>query len=73
MGQMGTCSKGELNYVKSFILFGQSLLKYSILEPNFTLGHEMTGEVVEIGRDVETLKVGDLVAVPATSKSTFFI
>lgn len=28
------------------------------------LGHEITGEVVEIGRDVETLKLGDLVSVP---------
>ena len=29
-----------------------------------TLGHEITGEVVEVGRDVEYLKVGDLVSVP---------
>lgn len=28
------------------------------------LGHEITGEVVEVGRDVETLSVGDLVSVP---------
>lgn len=28
------------------------------------LGHEITGEVVEAGRDVETLGVGDLVSVP---------
>ena len=28
------------------------------------LGHEITGEVVEIGRDVETLQIGDLVSVP---------
>jgi glutathione-independent formaldehyde dehydrogenase len=28
------------------------------------LGHEITGEVVEVGRDVETIKVGDLVSVP---------
>src|SRR6201996_4728178 len=28
------------------------------------LGHEITGEVIEVGRDVETLKVGDLVSVP---------
>jgi glutathione-independent formaldehyde dehydrogenase len=28
------------------------------------LGHEITGEVVEVGRDVEFLKVGDLVSVP---------
>src|SRR5436853_3625581 len=28
------------------------------------LGHEITGEVVEAGRDVEFLEVGDLVSVP---------
>ena len=28
------------------------------------LGHEITGEVVEVGRDVEFTKVGDLVSVP---------
>ncbi|HTK08352.1 MAG TPA: formaldehyde dehydrogenase, glutathione-independent [Ktedonobacteraceae bacterium] len=29
-----------------------------------TLGHEITGEVVEAGRDVEFIKVGDMVSVP---------
>lgn len=28
------------------------------------LGHEITGEVIEVGSDVETLAVGDLVSVP---------
>ncbi|WP_019970303.1 formaldehyde dehydrogenase, glutathione-independent [Mycobacterium sp. 141] len=28
------------------------------------LGHEITGEIVEVGRDVEFLKVGDLCSVP---------
>ena len=28
------------------------------------LGHEITGEVIEAGRDVETLKKGDIVSVP---------
>ncbi|WP_404287873.1 formaldehyde dehydrogenase, glutathione-independent [Glutamicibacter arilaitensis] len=28
------------------------------------LGHEITGEVIEVGRDVEFLKVGDIVSVP---------
>ena len=28
------------------------------------LGHEITGEVIEVGSDVETLRVGDLVSVP---------
>ena len=29
-----------------------------------TLGHEITGEVAEVGRDVEFLKPGDIVSVP---------
>ena len=29
-----------------------------------TLGHEITGEIIEVGSDVEFLKVGDLVTVP---------
>jgi glutathione-independent formaldehyde dehydrogenase len=29
-----------------------------------TLGHEITGEVIETGRDVEYINVGDLVSVP---------
>src|SRR3954464_8842874 len=28
------------------------------------LGHEITGEVIEVGRDVEFLSVGDIVSVP---------
>jgi glutathione-independent formaldehyde dehydrogenase len=32
--------------------------------PNLVLGHEITGEVVEVGRDVEFIKVGDLCSVP---------
>ncbi len=32
--------------------------------PGLILGHEITGEVVEKGRDVERLSVGDLVSIP---------
>jgi glutathione-independent formaldehyde dehydrogenase len=32
--------------------------------PGLVLGHEITGEIVEAGRDVEYRKVGDLVSVP---------
>jgi glutathione-independent formaldehyde dehydrogenase len=32
--------------------------------PDLVLGHEITGEVVEVGSDVEFVKVGDLVSVP---------
>ncbi len=31
---------------------------------NLILGHEITGEVLETGRDVEFIKVGDIVSVP---------
>src|SRR6201991_5299772 len=33
-------------------------------EVGLVLGHEITGEVIEVGRDVETLGIGDLVSVP---------
>jgi glutathione-independent formaldehyde dehydrogenase len=33
-------------------------------QTGLVLGHEITGEVLEAGRDVENLKVGDLVSVP---------
>jgi glutathione-independent formaldehyde dehydrogenase len=32
--------------------------------PGLVLGHEITGEVIQIGRDVEYIKVGDIVSVP---------
>jgi glutathione-independent formaldehyde dehydrogenase len=32
--------------------------------PGLILGHEITGEVIEVGPDVEFTKVGDLVSVP---------
>jgi glutathione-independent formaldehyde dehydrogenase len=31
---------------------------------HMVLGHEITGQVIEIGRDCETLEVGDIVSVP---------
>src|SRR5215213_6651438 len=33
-------------------------------QPGLILGHEITGEVIETGRDVEFIKKGDLVSVP---------
>jgi glutathione-independent formaldehyde dehydrogenase len=33
-------------------------------QPGLILGHEITGEIIEAGRDVEFLKVGDIVSVP---------
>src|ERR671925_325047 len=32
--------------------------------PGLVLGHEITGEVIEVGRDVEFINQGDLVSVP---------
>ncbi len=32
--------------------------------PGLVLGHEITGEVIEVGRDVEFIKVGDICSVP---------
>src|SRR3712207_409880 len=32
--------------------------------PGLILGHEITGEVIEVGRDVEFIKEGDLCSVP---------
>jgi glutathione-independent formaldehyde dehydrogenase len=32
--------------------------------PNLVLGHEISGEVIECGRDVEFIEVGDIVSVP---------
>jgi glutathione-independent formaldehyde dehydrogenase len=32
--------------------------------PGLVLGHEITGQVIEVGRDVEFLDVGDIVSVP---------
>jgi glutathione-independent formaldehyde dehydrogenase len=32
--------------------------------PGLVLGHEITGEVIEAGRDVQFIKVGDLVSTP---------
>ncbi|AIY40636.1 Threonine dehydrogenase-related Zn-dependent dehydrogenase [Collimonas arenae] len=33
-------------------------------QAGLVLGHEITGEVIEVGSDVETIKKGDLVSVP---------
>ena len=33
-------------------------------EPGLVLGHEITGQIIECGSDVEFLKIGDIVSVP---------
>lgn len=43
----------------------QHMVRGRITAPvGLVLGHEITGEVIELGRDVETLSKGDLVSVP---------
>ena len=56
--------------VKAVGICGSDLHYYSkgrignfVVEPPYILGHEASGEVVEIGSDVKTLKVGDRVCM----------
>ena len=37
------------------------------IEPGTVMGHEFVGEVVELGKDVQSLSVGDLVVAPFTT------
>ncbi|HVX40686.1 MAG TPA: zinc-dependent alcohol dehydrogenase [Gemmatimonadaceae bacterium] len=54
--------------VTSTAICGSDLHLYNAfvpgLEPGDILGHEFMGEVVEVGRDVRNVKVGDRVVVP---------
>jgi threonine dehydrogenase-like Zn-dependent dehydrogenase len=54
--------------VTSTAICGSDLHLYKVLAPYLTpgdvLGHEFMGEVVEVGADVDRLKVGDRVVVP---------
>jgi threonine dehydrogenase-like Zn-dependent dehydrogenase len=56
--------------VTSTAICGSDLHLYNgfvpTMEPGDILGHEFMGEVVEVGRDVTRLKVGDRVVVPFT-------
>jgi threonine dehydrogenase-like Zn-dependent dehydrogenase len=45
----------DLHFYNGFIPF---------MEPGDVVGHEFMGEVVEVGKDVKNLKVGDRVVVP---------
>jgi len=42
----------------------QHMVRGRTTAPGMVLGHEITGEVIEMGRDVEHLEIGDLVSVP---------
>ena len=61
------CDHGVLLKIVSTNICGsdQHMVRGRTTAPaGLVLGHEITGEVIEAGRDVEFIKVGDLVSVP---------
>lgn len=61
------CHHGVLLKIVSTNICGsdQHMVRGRTTAPKgLVLGHEITGEVIEAGRDVEFIKVGDLVSVP---------
>ncbi len=61
------CEHGVILKVVSTNICGsdQHMVRGRTTAPEgLVLGHEITGEIVEVGRDVEFLKVGDLCSVP---------
>src|SRR5256714_5216145 len=61
------CEHGVILKVVSTNICGsdQHMVRGRTTAPaNLVLGHEITGEVIEVGRDVEMLEIGDLVSVP---------
>ncbi len=61
------CNHGVILKVVSTNICGsdQHMVRGRTTAPaGLVLGHEITGEVIECGGDVETLQVGDLVSVP---------
>jgi glutathione-independent formaldehyde dehydrogenase len=61
------CEHGVILKVVSTNICGsdQHMVRGRTTAPTgLVLGHEITGEVIEAGRDVEFIKVGDLVSVP---------
>ncbi|WP_067134988.1 formaldehyde dehydrogenase, glutathione-independent [Microtetraspora malaysiensis] len=61
------CEHGVILKVVSTNICGsdQHMVRGRTTAPaGLVLGHEITGEVVEVGRDVEFIKVGDLCSVP---------
>jgi glutathione-independent formaldehyde dehydrogenase len=66
-GRTRRCEHGAILRVVSTNICGsdQHMVRgRTTAQAGLVLGHEITGEVVEIGRDVEYVKVGDLVSVP---------
>src|SRR5918994_5036225 len=61
------CEHGAILKVVSTNICGsdQHMVRGRTTAPrNLVLGHEITGEVIEVGRDVEFIKEGDLCSVP---------
>lgn len=61
------CEHGVILKVVSTNICGsdQHMVRGRTTAPSgLVLGHEITGEVIEVGRDVEYIKKGDLVSVP---------
>ncbi len=61
------CNHGVILKIVSTNICGsdQHMVRGRTTAPHgLILGHEITGEVIEAGRDVEFIKVGDLVSVP---------
>ena len=61
------CEHGVILKVVSTNICGsdQHMVRGRTTAPSgLVLGHEITGEVIEVGRDVEFMKKGDLVSVP---------
>ncbi len=66
-GQHRDCQHGVILKVVSTNICGsdQHMVRGRTTAPlGLTLGHEITGEVIEVGHDVEFIKQGDLVSAP---------
>jgi len=66
-GNTRKCEHGVILKVISTNICGsdQHMVRGRTTAPSgLVLGHEITGEVIEVGRDVEFIKVGDVVSVP---------
>ena len=66
-GRTRQCHHGVILKVVSTNICGsdQHMVRGRTTAPEgLVLGHEITGEVIECGRDVEMMEVGDLVSVP---------
>jgi len=66
-GKKRSCNHGVILKVIASNICGSDMhmvRERTSAKPGLQLGHEITGEIVEVGSDVEFLKVGDWVSVP---------